>query len=153
MLKIGTEFKQAINEVATAKITTNTTSSTTASTFKKITLTTINTTTNNLTISDGGIRIGEGIHTVLVSGKIRYYCNNTTLGRRQVAIYKNNNLILSSSIEKTLANERFVSVNINDYLLDVVEGDILYLYSNSVATNEEISVGYYETYLTVKVCG
>lgn len=140
---------------ATAYISDSTTSSSTASINQKITLTQINSNTDKLTLSNGGIKIGSGISKVLVSGTARYYAlSNAALGDRRLMIIKNSTSISRVFETRDTTDVRFLSLAITPILIDVAENDIIYLYSNSPQPSEEISSSSNnETRLTIEVKG
>lgn len=144
------------NEVkgcATAYINESTTSSSTASTNQKVTLTQINSNTDKLTLSNGGIKIGSGISKILVSATMRYYAlQNAALGDRRIMVLKNSTSIARAFDTRDTTDVRFLSLSITPILINVAENDIIYLYSNSPQSSEEISSSSNnETRLTVEV--
>ena len=143
------DYINKVNACATATITENTTAS---NTVQKIPLTDIVTDSDLLTLSDGGIRIGAGINKVLVSANVRFYTLPTSaLGSREATIYKNSTVITRAIETKTLDLQNYVTCPIPPVLIEVSEGDVIYLHSYSVQTDEEVSSSANETRLTVEV--
>lgn len=104
-----------------------------------------NTTTDKLTLSNNGIRIGAGISQVLVSANVFANAKNET-GYTWTYIKKNN-----GNVSIALVNNRgfFASTSHSPRLLDVQEGDIITLYKQD--DSESTVRTYANTYLTVEV--
>lgn len=111
----------------------------------KITLNQINSNSEDLTLSNGGIKIGKSIKQILVSGNVF------------VQAQKNDSYLWTSircnSTEVSLAidnyNIYYASTSHSPKLVSVKEGDIIYLWQISQAPGQ-IRSGY-NTYLTVEV--
>lgn len=111
----------------------------------KITLNQINSNSEDLTLSNGGIKIGKSIKQILVSGNVF------------VQAQKNDSYLWTSircnSTEVSLAidnyNTYYASTSHSPKLVSVKEGDIIYLWQISQAPGQ-IRSGY-NTYLTVEV--
>lgn len=127
-------------QVASAWMTSNIDSNT-----GKITLNQINSNSEDLTLSSGGIKIGKSIKKILVSGNVF------------VQAQKNDSYLWTSircnSTEVSLAidnyNTYYASTSHPPKLVSVKEGDIIYLWQISQAPGQ-IRSGY-NTYLTVEV--
>ena len=104
-----------------------------------------NTTTNRLTLSNNGIRIGSGVHNVLVSANVFANAQNET-GYTWTYIKRNNSV---ASI--ALVNNRgfFASTAHTPRLLDVQEGDIITIYKQD--DSQSLIRTYANTYLTVEI--
>ena len=101
----------------------------------------------NLTNSNNGIRIGAGIHTVLVSGNIYLYTNVPSTGSSIGYIYKNNQNMCTVNIRNS---GNYLHLALPTITLSVTEGDIIYLKIN---TPEALLVKNYQngTFLNVTV--
>jgi len=104
-----------------------------------------NTTTNRLTLSNNGIRIGSGVHNVLISANVFANAQNET-GYTWTYIKRNNSV---ASI--ALVNNRgfFASTTHTPRLLDVQEGDIITIYKQD--DSQSLIRTYANTYLTVEI--
>lgn len=125
----GWEEIDPARKVASASIGANYTISAN-NTYEQLPMTTINTSSEKLSLTDGGIRIGSGISKVLVSTKVSFNSIATT-GLKWVTIMKNSaNSAVSANPD--YLTQRFV-VSATPTLINVTEGDILYLYVNGTA--------------------
>lgn len=118
----------------------------TAPSDAKITMNRINSNSSRLTLSSGGIRIGTGISQILVSGNVflNANANNSYLLTR---IQKASGEEISLAIDNY--NTYFASTSHSPRLVDVQEGDILYIkkLDSAVGTVR----GGANTYITVEV--
>lgn len=137
-----TELKNAVPKIATAQMEDYKTFSANV----KYTMDSIVSTTNQLTLYSGGIKIGSGISKVLVSAQT-FAQTNTNNGYVWTAIKKN-----SSNVSISIDNPStcFCSVIHSPKLIDVVEGDVIYLYDIGSTSTGTIR-GTNNTYLTVQV--
>lgn len=105
------------------------------------------TSTDKLTLSSGGIRIGKGIAKILVSAQAFANPTNNTTGYFWTSIKKN-----STTVSTSLDNPSswFTTVNHSHVLIDVTEGDIIYLYDVGSTSTGTIRGGT-NTYLTIEV--
>lgn len=113
---------------------------------------TLNTATNikgsNLSITnDGGVLIGSNIKTVLVSGQVYYFTGSNHTSGKDAIVKRNNDTVMSSN---SLVNSNYLKVLAGTTIVNVQEGDIIYLYSKNGSTgNCQIGAGDSNTYLTV----
>lgn len=112
-----------------------------------IPLNSIDSNSNNLTLSNNGIRIGAGISKILVSGNV-FYLSNTNNSYLWTSI-RNQTANKELSIAIDNYNTYFASTSHSPKLVEVSEGDIIKLFKidNSTGT---IRAGA-NTYLTVEV--
>lgn len=135
-----TNEKDLKRKVATAYLTSNLDSYT-----GKISLTAINSNSNNLTLSNGGIKIGKGISCILVSGNVFVQAekNDSYLWTS----IRCNSTEISISIDNY--NTYYASTTHSPKVVNVQEGDIIYLWQISQAPGKLRSNQ--NTYLTVEV--
>lgn len=96
------------------------------------------------TLENGGIKIGEGITKVLVSAQtVMSYATSETI---HFAIYKNDSEVARAVMSAPGTIQH--SINITDKLIDVQEGDIIYMYLRG--KDVRFNGGESLTYLTVK---
>lgn len=100
------------------------------------------------TTSGGGIRIGAGVSKIMVSGKVSYD-NVQTDGVRRAAIAKNSNSDILASSAAQLVNGQEANISLNTILVDVSEGDVIYLMYNSPDSDDVIMRGTSMTVETV----
>lgn len=112
----------------------------------KIVLDSIKSNCKNLTLSNGGIRIGKNIKQVLVSGNI-FLASGATSGYLWSSIRKNTTEI---SVAIDNPTSWFASTSHSPKLVDVSEGDIFYLWKMDEDTGT-IRGGNKNTYLTIEV--
>lgn len=113
----------------------------------KIAFDQLKTSTDKLTLSSGGIRIGKGITQILVSAQAFANPTNNTTGYFWTAI-KQNSTAVSISIDNP--SSWFTTNNHSPVLLNVTEGDIIYLYDVGSTSTGNIRGGA-NTYLTIEV--
>lgn len=102
--------------------------------------------TDNLTLSNGGIKIGAGISKILVSGEV--FGNAKSSNTSYLWIYiKKNNEIVSNALSNP--SSWFTSTVLAPKLIEVSEGDILHFYKEDDVTTDIRSGAY--TWLTVEV--
>ena len=112
-------------------------------TLTKISLTKSVFSGDKLTLSNGGVKIGAGISKVLISGQITPSGQiNTSMN---IAIYKNEEQVARSV---TAAVELQASLQIVPKLIEVNEGDIIYLYF--LANNVDLTPSEGLTFMTVQ---
>lgn len=94
------------------------------STAQKITLTLLDKVGTDLVVSDGGIKIGQNIKKVLVSGVVKV--NPKVTGPNLITVYKNDKIIASSRFvfDTIFENSIFLAPKV----VSVSPGDTLYLY-------------------------
>lgn len=91
---------------------------------KKVTLSTINASTgSNLTLYEGGIKIGKGISNIMVSAS--GYINATDSKEFSLVIYKNDSSLYLDSDRESGTTMGITTAN---YLVNVSENDVIYLY-------------------------
>lgn len=101
---------------------------------------------NGLTLSDGGVKVGEGITHVFVSAQIYYYTGSNHSDGKCCLIYKNNTVVARTHDRLNL---NYFHVN-NSTIIPVQEGDIISLYAQNDTTNQTvIGNGDVNTYLNV----
>lgn len=137
------ENKLKERKVATASISGNISYSANS----KIAFDQLKTSTDKLTLSSGGIRIGKGITQILVSAQAFANPTNNTTGYFWTAI-KQNSTAVSISIDNP--SSWFTTNNHSPVLLNVTEGDIIYLYDVGSTSTGNIRGGA-NTYLTIEV--
>lgn len=104
---------------------------------------------DKLTITEEGIKIGDGVSKVKVSGQIYFYTNVTKTGDSIAAIYKNNK-------QMVIHNQRFTDnyehITLPEKLIDVIKGDIINLAVRSEKATGVLIKNYETgTFLTVEV--
>lgn len=120
----------------------------------KVPLTTVVTSTGSkLTLVDGGIKIGSGISHVEISAQISVQYSETT-GNYGCVLKKNEKTLVKSPIYKA-SNGNMVSSNISSWIVDVNEGDMIYVFLDAptaVSLRDYTNVvdNYSETYISVK---
>lgn len=137
------ENKLKERKVATAFISNNISYSANS----KIAFDQLRTSTDKLTLSSGGIRIGKGITQILVSAQAFSNPSNNNTGYFWTVI-KQNSTTVSTSISNP--STWFTTANHSPVLLDVTEGDIIYLYDTGSTSTGTIRGGT-NTYLTIEV--
>lgn len=113
----------------------------------KIAFDQLKTSTDKLTLSSGGIRIGKGITQILVSAQAFASPTNNTTGYFWTAIKQNSTAV---SISTDNPSSWFTTNNHSPVLLNVTEGDIIYLYDVGSTSTGNIRGGA-NTYLTIEV--
>lgn len=108
--------------------------------------------------ADGGIKIGAGVSKVKVSGRILF--STSVVGSQYLRICKNNpstsaNLLAWVSDTNTSTTATFRSVDATEALVNVQEGDVIYLYYYAAASSSTIYGQTYgnQTSLTVETVG
>lgn len=127
----------------------------TASMYTTVNLNLSNSVGNLLTATnDGGIKIGAGVSKIMVSGRVAFQAGNTTAARH-ARICKN-----TSSTNDTLAwayigieATYYDSITLTPTLVNVQEGDVIYLYYYTQNSGDTIGGNTYgaRTSLTVEV--
>lgn len=112
----------------------------------KIPLVLENSVGNKLTINNGGIKIGKGVHKILVSANV-YYGALGNVGAKNLFIKKNSSVVARRTFRSA---GNYDGNGISMKLIDVQEDDVLYLYAE-VYTNDIVSCQQKETYLTIQV--
>lgn len=98
---------------------------------------------------DGGVRIGKGVSTVAVSGSVYFFTGSNHADGKEAIICKNSieNAISTGS---TRLNYNYIRVSAPYSIINVAEGDIIYLCSKNDTTNETVlGNGKNNTFLTV----
>lgn len=104
---------------------------------------------DKLTITEEGIKIGDGVSKVKVSGQIYFYTNVSLTGDSVAVIYKNNNQIV---MHNQRLNDDYEHLALPEKLIDVVKGDIINLAVKSEKTSGTLIKNYEDgTFLTVEV--
>lgn len=112
-------------------------------------MTQINSNSDRLTLSNGGILIGAGISKIKISGNVFGVSNNNS-GYLWCYIRKNRGSTTTNvSIAIDNTNTLFGSVSFSPKLIDVQEGDLIILYKEDGSTTSIRSAG--NTWLTVEV--
>ena len=108
--------------------------------------------------ADGGIKIGKGVTKVKVSGRILF--STSVVGSQYLRICKNDpsasaNMVAWVSDTNTSTSATFRSVDATPALVNVKEGDVLYLYYYAAASSSTIYGQTYgnQTSLTVETVG
>ncbi len=104
-----------------------------------------------LTISNGGIKIGPNISYIKINANVNF---NSSDNIGDVMIYKNNSSI---NYTRSAPKSQSRSTSTSNILIDVAEGDIIYLYIYSDTASKTINVSgnssRADTYLTVEAIG
>lgn len=107
---------------------------------------------DKLSISDdGGVLIGSGVSIIKASGQLNYKTPSAENGRHALYIYKNSSVV-ANSVFRSEGTESYQCVSSPNALIEVEEGDIIYLKARS--QDAEGAVIYNATrtnYLTVEV--
>lgn len=108
--------------------------------------------------SDGGIKIGAGVSKVKISG--RMLISTSVVGSQYLRICKNNanasaNMLGWVSDTNSTTSAAFSSLDITEALVDVEEGDVIYMYYYAAASSSTIYGNTYgnQTSLTVETVG
>lgn len=119
----------------------------TSSSDTKLTLAEATKKGNNLSLYNGGVKIGAGISHVVVSGQVYYYTGSEHKDGKFCNIYLNNSSYSSTS---TRLSYNYVKVVSGVVIIPVKEGDVIYLYARNDTSNETvISNGKGNTFLSV----
>lgn len=123
----------------------------TAWTYYPLTMTLVDSVVGNkLSLSNGGVLIGSGVSKVKVSA------NLMTKGRTG-ADYTIGSILLNSTSEKNAymsgaySTSQWVNSSISSFILDVQEGDVIYLGVGASSTGNVDIAGKTFTYMTVEV--
>lgn len=100
-----------------------------------------------LTLSNNGVKIGNGVSKVLISGNVFFDSGSKSYG--WVGLRKNN-VDTGFQAIASIANSSYGSAALTPTILEVTENDILTLYNRE--SNSNIRGGY-ATYMTVQVIG
>lgn len=111
--------KNIIMGNAAANITTG------SNTYDKVPLVEYSKVGDNLSISNGGIKIGEGISKIKVSGTVMFQTISGAGQRHHMHIRQNNTVIITST---SRLQGTWETISSNVQLFDVNEDDIIYLY-------------------------
>lgn len=104
---------------------------------------------DKLTITEEGIKIGDGVSKVKVSGQIYFFTNVTKTGDSIAAIYKNNKQIV---IHNQRFTDNYEHITLPEKLIDVIKGDIINLAVRSEKATGALIKNYETgTFLTVEV--
>ena len=120
----------------------------TSTAHNKITLTESVKNGSLLSISDGGIKIGAGVTKVEVSGNVYFTTGMNEGDSIRSFIYKNDEAIVHNYGRSSGTYEDRA---ISPFLVDVSEGDIIYLYGSNATAGRGVIES--NSYLTVKVIG
>jgi hypothetical protein len=103
---------------------------------------------NKLTVSNNGVKIGEGINHIKVSGQV-YFFSGVSGSKVNVRIYKNNELVVASY---TKLSDDYVHMIVPTRLVSVTKNDIITIgITNSTKDGGVIKSYPSGTYLTVEV--
>lgn len=147
-----------MRSVMTRNLTTNLSNLTTGQ-YVRINLAGINSYGGQLiATADGGIKIGKGVTKVKVSGRILF--STSVVGSQYLRICKNDpsasaNMVAWVSDTNTSTTATFRSVDATEALVNVQEGDVIYLYYYAAASSSTIYGQTYgnQTSLTVETVG
>lgn len=104
---------------------------------------------DKLTITEEGIKIGDGVSKVMVSGQIYFYTNVSMNGDSVAVICKNNKQIISHNQKLT---DNYEHIALPEKLIDVKKGDIINLVVKSEKATGTLIKNYEDgTFLTVEV--
>lgn len=129
----------------TARVNSDTTISSTS--HIKLPLITALSSGNLLTLENNGIKIGEGISKVLVSGSVYFTTGINAGDSTRAFIYKNSSNVCGSYNRSNGSYEHRI---IPPTLIEVTEGDMIYLYGAN-ATGARGIIGTSNTQLTIEV--
>lgn len=115
-----------------------------------LTFDTLNSSSSNLTLSNGGIRIGTGISKVLVSANVFFQWTSANQDYLYMAIRKNDTNV-SLSIEAQPFNYAFATLSFAPVYVEVEEGDIFYIVSLEGKTGTFRNGQ--NSYMTIEVVG
>ena len=115
-----------------------------------LTFDTLKSSSSNLTLSNGGIRIGAGISKVLVSANVFFQWTSANQNYLYMAIRKGSTNV-SSSIETQPFNYAFATLSFAPVYVEVQEGDTFYIVSLEEKTGT--FRGGQNSYMTVEVVG
>lgn len=115
-----------------------------------LTFDTIHSSSNKLTLSNGGIRIGSGISKVIVSANVFFQWTSADQNYLYMAIRKNTTNV-SISIEAQPFNYAFATLSFAPVYVEVQEGDIFYIVSLEGKTGTFRNGQ--NSYITVEVVG
>lgn len=95
-----------------------------------------------------GVEIGENMSLVKVSGTLNIK-PQASGGQRQLVIYKNSTSnIIAKTVIATSPSSLFITMSLTPILVEVQQGDILYMGVQSVSASDAIEADY--TYMTVE---
>lgn len=137
---------KTIKNYASKKVATANLSSAVTMTIGKISLNVINTSTSLLTLSDGGIKIGKGISKILINANVFGNAKGSNTSYLWIYIKKNQETI---AIALNNPSSWYVSTALSSKLIDVAEGDVIWLYKQDDVSTEIRSGA--NTWLTVEV--
>lgn len=125
---------------------------TVSSTNEKINLALYKSTGDKLSMSDNGVLIGSGVSKVLVSATLQAQWNSPTSNDFLIYIMKNDTLMIRVNGQKadtSISN----STTLPPILMEVDEGDIIYLYYQGSSSSSVIygASSYLATSMTVEV--
>ena len=118
----------------------------TSNAAKKLTLTKDSSQGSNLTVSDGGVKIGAGISHVFVSGQVYFFTGSNHADGKLCLLYKNNTVISATHNRQSY---NYIMTT-GSCIIPVSEGDVIYLYcQNDTSSTTVIQNGKQYTYLNV----
>lgn len=86
-----------------------------------------------LTVSNNGVRVGEGVTKVKVSANLRLIPRSSASTTNQINVYKNStNIMYTAAANIGGAN---AMMTFAEYEMDVTEGDVIYLYGMTSAAD------------------
>ena len=144
-------YNNSIRNILTAKLTENV-SYESGTTGGKLVLSESSSSGSSLSISeDGGIKIGANISQVIVSAGTRITNNNeSSASAYNLYIYKNSSIVVSGRVGRVESGITD-GISISPFLLNVEEGDIIYLAFWKTSTHlAAIGSTYSSTFLTVE---
>ena len=104
----------------------------------------------NLSLSNGGIKIGKGITKVKVSGQVYYSAGTNAGDSLRCLIYKNSSVV-AMNYARAGTNGTYECRSIIPTPISVAENDIIYLYYNNASSGRgTISSSSSDTYLVVE---
>jgi microcystin-dependent protein len=137
---------KTVKSYASKKVATANLSNAVTMTIGKISLNVINTSTSLLTLSDGGIKIGKGISKILINANVFGNAKGSNTSYLWIYIKKNQETI---AIALNNPTSWYVSTALSSKLIDVAEGDVIWLYKQDDVSTEIRSGA--NTWLTVEV--
>nr|DAM14319.1 MAG TPA: hypothetical protein [Caudoviricetes sp.] len=104
---------------------------------KKLTLIQETSKGSNLSLSNGGVKIGKGITHVLVTGQVYFFTGVNHNDGKCCHIYKNSTKVSGTH---NRINLNYIHVNAST-IVPVTEDDIIYLYAQNDTTNQTVIAG------------
>ena len=106
-------------------------------------------TTNKITLTSSGLKIGEGVSKILVSASCRGIDHSAFSGDKAFSIYKNGNRVTEIALESYITNQNsWCEQSVSPALIECEEDDVFSLYFGSDGTGTGDLLG---EWLTIQV--